>query len=182
MHQDRDLLPWILGGLSMATVAIAMTVASTSRTQPSNDSAPPKPATAYVLPAAAAQTLPAPAQVPVPTLVAAQLQTQIPPLPPANQIWECITNGQRIFSSSPCGANAVLREVGPINTMRAAPYSYAGAYEPDSPSAPEYSYPSTQESADYSYPVLVAFPYNARQGPEHRPRPPDHNRGRSPRN
>jgi hypothetical protein len=75
-----------------------------------------------------------------------------------------------------------LRAVGPINTMRPAPYPYTGSYEPDSPSAPEYAYPSTQDSADYSYPVLVALPYDARQRAEHPHRPPDRNRGRSPRN
>lgn len=183
MDQDRDLLPWILGGLSMATVAIAMTVASTSRTAPSSHSTAPRPATTYVLPAVPAQTPPEPVQVqaPAPTPAAVQAQAVTPPIPPANQIWECTTNGQRIFSSSRCGANAVLRDVGPINTMRPAPYSYAGYYEPDSPGAPDYSYQSTQDSADYSYPVLVALPYDARHRPQHPHRPSDRNRGRSPR-
>jgi len=193
MDQDRDLLPWILGALSMASVAIAMTVASTSRTQPSTVSAPAKSATAYVLPAAAVPTPPAPArtlllpaQMPptpaqLPTRMAAQLPTQAPPMAQANQIWECAGNGQRIFSSSPCGANAVLREVGPINTMRATPYSYADAYSQDSPSEPAYDYPGAQESADSAYPILVAFPYNARHRPEHPHRLPARNGGRSPR-
>jgi hypothetical protein len=32
MDKDRDLLPWIFGGLSMAAVAIAITVGSTNGT------------------------------------------------------------------------------------------------------------------------------------------------------
>jgi hypothetical protein len=185
MHEERDLLPWILGALSMASVAIAMTVASTSKTQPSSDSAPTQSATAYMLPAAAAQTPPAPAAaptpIPAPTLSAAQLPIETAP-PPTNQIWECTTNGQKTFSSSRCGANAVLRDVGPINTMRPAPYFYAGAYPPDSPPAPEYYYPNTQDSADDSYPMFVALPYDFRHRPDHRHRPSERNRGPSPRN
>ena len=188
MDKDRDLLPWIVAGLSMATVAITITVASTNRTAPANYQAPRRTAV-YALPPAPADNAPAPAPAPpaaaaaalAPTL-AAQVQTVAPSKPPTNQIWECTTNGQKTFSNSPCGDKPSLREVGPINTMDPTPlFAPSRSYEPQSSYQPEYSYPGTQESAGTSYPMVVAIPFYERRLPDHRHRPHDHNRGPPPR-
>lgn len=40
---------------------------------------------------------------------------------PANQIWECTTNGVRTFSNNPCGAHPTLRELNPMNVMAPTP-------------------------------------------------------------
>ena len=47
--------------------------------------------------------------------------------PPQKKIWECDNAGQRTFSDSPCGANAVVRQFAPVNSMEATaplPASY----------------------------------------------------------
>jgi hypothetical protein len=150
VDRDSGFLPRILRRLSMATVAIAVIVGSAYATPP----ATPQPA---AVPAA-----------------------------PSSQIWECTTNGVRTFSDKPCGAKPTLRELNPINGMDATPlFPPARSHQPQLDYPPEYSYPSaedsypaTQESADSSYPVLVAFPLNARRPLEHAHRP--HKRGHGP--
>src|ERR1035438_10561419 len=107
MDKDRDLLPWILGGLSMATVAVAMTVASTNKTAAPSFRASSQP-TAHLLPQAPVDNSPAPTLPPVPatvpTLAGTPLPTQTPSQPSAaNQIWECTIDGQKTFASKPCG-------------------------------------------------------------------------------
>src|ERR1700681_4675263 len=182
MDKDRALLPWILAGLSMATVAIAITVASTNRTAPANYQAPHRTAV-YALPPAPADNAaaPAPAAAAAPALVA-QVQTVAPSKPPTKQIWECTTNGQKTFSNNPCGDKPSLREVGPINTMDPTPlFAPSRSYEPQSSYQPEYSYPNTQESAGTSYPMVVAVPFYERRRPDHRHRPHDHDRELPPR-
>jgi hypothetical protein len=120
MDKERDLLPWILGAMSMAAVAVAITVASASRTAPRNLQAQSQEA-ATTWPVA--QALPVPASVPNPVAApppaAAQIQTVTvtPPMESDNQIWECTIDGQKTFSSNPCGQHALRREIGPINTM-----------------------------------------------------------------
>jgi hypothetical protein len=177
MDKDSDLLPWILGGLSIATVAIAIAVGSTNRTAPKKLQAPIQ-TIAQALPEASALTEAAPA----PLLAAEQMQTTARSIPPGGQIWECTTNGQRTFSNNPCGDKSSLHEVGPINGMDPTPIlPPSRSYEPQSSYPPEYSYPSTQESADSSYPALVAIPFNERRRPEHAHRPHKHDRGPAPR-
>jgi hypothetical protein len=137
VDKDSDLLSRILGRLSMAAVAIAVTAGS----------------------AAAA-----------------------PPTAPSSQIWECTTNGQRTFSDKPCGVKSSLRELNPINGMDPTPIlPPARSYQPPFVDPPEYSNPGTQESAENSYPVLVAFPYNARRPHERSHRPHQHGHRPAPR-
>jgi hypothetical protein len=171
MDQHRDLLPWIFGGLSMATLAIALTVGSTNRTAPRNSQAPSQ-TTAHTLPEAT--TAPAPAQ----TLAAAQIQTPAspalaspalaspaltsptlasptpapqmlaPPIESNGQVWECTINGQRTFSDNPCGDKSSLHEIGPINRMDPTPIlPHARSYAPESSYQPEYSYQGGQEDS-----------------------------------
>ncbi len=184
MEKDRDLLPWIFGGLSMATVAIAIIVGTNNRPEPKNAPASSL-ATAYALPPAPApapaETVPVavPVVVPVPALATAQLQTVTPRMEQSTQIWECAINGQRIFSDKRCGEKPSLREIGPINTMDPTPISRSNlSRETQSGYAAEYPDSSEQQLADNSYPVYVGVPYHERRKPD-RARP-SHDRGRTP--
>jgi hypothetical protein len=137
VDKDSNLLPRILGRLSMAAVAIAVTVGSAAAT---------------------------------------------PPTAPSSQIWECTTNGQRTFSDKPCGVKSSLRELNPINGMDPTPIlPPAPSYQPRFVDPPEYSNPGPQESAENSYPVLVAFPYNVRRPHDRAHRPHKHGHGPAPR-
>jgi hypothetical protein len=186
MNQDRDLLPWILGGLSMAAVAVAISVGSTGRTAPTNLPVPSQ-ATAQRMPEAtltAAPAAPAAAPAPAPSTAAVQLPPLAPPAAPSNQIWECTTNGQRTFSDNPCGDKPMVREVGPINVMNSTPIrSPTREYGPESNDAPDYSYPSASypsapQSTDNAYPVFVGIPYNDHRRVDHPHHPNNHDRGR----
>jgi hypothetical protein len=177
MDKDRDLLPWILGGLSMATVAIAIIAGSQSGTAPKKSSEP-SPATAYALPRAPAQAVPAAAPVPAPNSAAAQIQTATPPIERSSQVWECTINGEKTFSDHPCGEKASLRTIGPINTMDPTPlFRSTPSYGPPSSYAPEYPYPSEQQFADNSYPVYVGIPFREHRRPDRAHHGQDRGRG-----
>src|SRR5258708_6067661 len=110
MNTQRDLLPWILGGLAVATAAVVITVASAGKTAPSLrpagaataqvTSAPdsvslPVPAAEAAMPAVAAM----PALAEAAPLPAAQPQATAEPALPTAQIWECMTNGDKTVSN-----------------------------------------------------------------------------------
>jgi hypothetical protein len=199
MDKDRDLLPWIMGGLSMATVAIAVTVGSIHRIMPANFQSLDQPA-AQALPAV---SLPVPTSLPANTAVPAPapsmpvepIQAAGPPPEQNGQIWECTIDGQRTFSSQPCGDKSSLREIGPVNGMEAPPLpSRARSYAPESSYRPEYSYPTEQDDPNPSeqgftgnaYPVYVGIPFREHRRPDlaHRPHnsPPHNSRaGSAPR-
>jgi hypothetical protein len=181
MFRENNLLPWIIGGVSLATIAVAVTVSSTIGTAKKPNpvqatvSAPiqaPAPAAAPI-----AVSAPAPAPVPVtappldPSLALDPVQPAGAPMAAANQIWECTTNGQRTFSDKPCGGHATLREMNPLNVMNAAPRPPPGwPYQPDSSNAPDYYYPDgpdAQDAVSSAYPVAVGYPYAVRRRPEH---------------
>src|SRR5882724_6911871 len=125
MDKDRDLLPWIFGGLSMTAAAMAIILGSTYGSAPGNtpkNSQAPSTLTAHIPPGAEAPAAPLPApatapasasapapasaaaaSAPAQSLVAAQIQTAAPPIEPGSQVWECTINGQRTFSDNPCG-------------------------------------------------------------------------------
>jgi hypothetical protein len=183
MIRENNLLPWIMGGLALATIAVAVTVSSTigtaSKKLPAAPvqaavSAPPQaPATAAVpISAPAPAPVPATAPPPDPSLALDPVQSAGAPMASANQIWECTTNGQRTFSDKPCGGNATLLEMNPLNVMNAAPRSPpAWPYPPDSSNAPDNYYPENQDAVQSSYPVVVGYPYAVRRRPEHTQRP-----------
>jgi hypothetical protein len=198
MRKAGDLLPWITGGLMLAAVAVAIAVSSTGRNAPailpapSPIAAPPR--STGVL---AATSTPAPASVPdpapaiVPALTAtpiAQIQPANPPAASSAQIWECTINGLRTFSGKPCGDKPLVREIGPVNGMDAAPVlPYARSVEPDPRREPEYSYPGDQENPDpaqegarTSYPVFIGIPVHEHRTPNRVRRPPDHGHRRVP--
>jgi hypothetical protein len=201
MDKQRDLLPWIIGGVSVACVAVALTLSST-RLAPNNSQAP-NPATAAPSPAATAAAAPAlasasaptavPASAPAPAPTPASAPTAAPPLaaapaPPATapaggQIWECTTNGQRTFSDNPCGAKSTLRELSSINIMNPTPAAPpTRSFQPEPEYAPEDSYPEPpQESASGAYPVYIGVPYRGHRRPDHTHRPYRPNHGPLPR-
>jgi hypothetical protein len=164
MKNQTDLLPWILGGLAVATVAVVITVASAGKTVA--PSLPPGgAATAQVTSAPDSLSLPAPATVrtvaAVPAVAALPASVSDPeaaPLPAAaalpaapaqamaepavlnGQIWECVTNGVKTFSNNPCGEKSSLLQVRAINTMNPTPVvRYARTYGPEPRYSPGYA-------------------------------------------
>src|ERR1700731_2859987 len=110
MHKSRNLLPWVFGKLSMATLAIAITVGRAKAFAPNNAPAPSQTA-AHILPAAEVTTAPAPE----PTLPVAQIRPVTAPIAPnveaKREVWECKINGIKTFSDNPCGDKSSLREI-----------------------------------------------------------------------
>jgi len=177
MGDERDLLPWIMGGLSMGSVALAVTLASSHRSAPMGVQAATQPA-ARLLPSLQIENAPIPVPLPAATPAAAALAPPTVEAPaPTNQIWECTINGQRTFADHPCGGHSSLREFGPLNTMQATPVlPPARSYELQSGYPAQYDYPDPQYPADASYPIMVANPLIERRRPDHW-RPP-HGRDR----
>src|SRR5579859_2234911 len=70
--------------------------------------------------------------------VAAAPRAQLPP----GQVWQCVVEGQRIFSDAPCGANASIRHLKDLNVMDPVPVAPAPAYG--------YGYPAPYASAPYA--------------------------------
>jgi hypothetical protein len=162
MNRERDLLPWILGGLSTAAVALAITAVSSQRAV-----TPAAQAIAIVAPASPPSATPAPAPAPAPMPAPASAPEAIPAVAAASsppnavtqagaqsearpgQIWACTTKGVKTFSNNPCGENSSLLEVGPINTMNPTmPVHYARADPAQPRYAPPYSDAATQSYAD----------------------------------
>lgn len=154
MSRERDLLPWILGGLSIAAVALAITAVSSQRAAspltPSipivaaTTSPPPAPALTPAAPpaAAVAGAVSEPRSADAPLSEATEAAAQ--PEAQAEQIWSCTTQGVKTYSNNPCGEKSSLLEIGPINTMNAAtPVHYARAY----PAQPQYAPPYRDASA-----------------------------------
>jgi hypothetical protein len=198
MDKGRVLLPWLLRGLSMATLAIAITVGWAKGIAPNNSPVPSE-TTAHMLPDAEVTTAPAPG--PAPTLAVAQVRPVTVPTAPnveaTRQIWECTINGVKTFSDNPCGDKSSLFEVGSINRMDPTPVvPHSRSYVPESSGQPNYSssqqadsYPGEQQSADdshpadSSYPVFLGVPIkHGRFDHEHRQhsQPQSHNRGPQP--
>jgi hypothetical protein len=200
MKKERDLLPWILGGLSAATIAVAFAAVSTHRDVPALAPTPlvaaqptmRAPVSPPALPAPTAEqaspaaTAPDSAPMPAPP----QAQTAVEPPVQPGQIWVCTTKGVKTFSNNPCGEKSTLLDVSPINTMSATPViHYARAYGSEPRYAPGYTDQGAaaddeQYSEDYgaeaggnSYTIIQGAGL-ARRRPErsHRP-PPHHNPG-----
>ena len=198
MSKERDFLPWILGGLSAATIAVAFAAVSTHRDAPTPAPTQAVAAQPAVRPAVSTPALPPPSTVQVtsvpdsaPMVAPLQRQTAAETEVQPGQIWECTTKGVKTFSNNPCGEKSTLLDVGPINTMNATPaVHYAHAYG----SAPRYaqgyadagaSGDDGQYSEDYggeaggnSYTVIRGVVAHRR--PEHSHRPlPHHDSGHS---
>jgi hypothetical protein len=193
MNKERDLLPWILGGLSAAAIAVAFAAVSTHRAEATLAAplvaAAQAPASPATLPAATTALAPPqgapsaaqPDSAPVSAPPQAQAQAAIEPQLQAGQIWECTTKGVKTFSNNPCGEKSTLLDVGPINSMSPPPAIRLGAYGPQ----PRYAagYPdqgaSNDQDSDQTSGDAVGNNYTivgvvARRRPEqiHRPPPP----------
>jgi hypothetical protein len=214
MTQHAHAVRWILGGLlavSGATAAAiglrsepasaqpaAGTSANESRAGAVSSAPPATPATpatpaaslpgsAALLPAAA----PSPARAATSGAHSPQLATVArTPLAPG-QVWQCVIDGERIFSDVPCGEHASIRQLRELNVMDAPPaQSYAYPYAPLSAPAPAFSPAPADDSdyADYSGPeVLWAHGYARRnyfprQDNHIRPQPRPHPHPRPSRN
>jgi len=188
MDGNRNLLPWILSGLSIATAAIAITAGSLKTTGvPETQSVPLAPTT----PALATPPLFTGHAEPAPTAPSPAAEATVPPEDvaaaqeaPNNQIWACTTNGVKTYSNNPCGEKSALLDIGPVNTMEATrvPPS-AHQYMPDPHYAPDYppqEAPEQSEEAYSSYGVGVV-PHYVRKRPIH-VYPTQHHRGLQPRN
>lgn len=181
MDDDRDLLPWILGGLLIAMVATAIAMRSTARIAPATlqavSQATHRTAASTIPPASPAAPTPQPSAPPAAPTTQVQA-VDPPPAVPAGQIWECRINGQRAFSSSPCGGESSVRQIGPINRMDSTPIlQQTRSYDPEPSYPAQYSYPGEPqdsnpgEFADNSYPVLMGVPFQVHRRPDRARRP-----------
>jgi hypothetical protein len=188
MKKERDLLPWIFGGLSAAAMAVAFAAVSTHRATPALApqiiAAQPL-ASPLALPVATTAQVAAPGAPPdsAPPSAPPRPQTAVEPDVQAGQIWECMTKGVKTFSNNPCGEKSTLLDVGPINTMPPAPTHYARAYGPDpryaagypdqSAPADDYSDQNAADTDGNSYSTVLGVGLVSRRRAEniHRPRP-----------
>jgi hypothetical protein len=195
MNKERDLLPWILGGLSAATIAVAFAAVATHQAAATMVPPPVFASQPAMQPTVATPPPPSPAQAPpsaalpnsAPIVASTQAQTVPQPEIQTGQIWECTTKGVKTFSNNPCGEKSSLLEVGPINTMSATPaIHYARAYGSEPRYAPayadqgassddeQYSQDDGAEAGGNSYTVVQGVRFIARRRPEHSHRPPPH--------
>ena len=191
MDKGRALLPWVISGLSMAGLAIAVVV-SVNRPAPEISRAPSSLASVPVMQArAAAPAIPPALNLASPAPMPAAAASAPPATAPGAQIWECRTNGQRTFSDNPCGDKPVLREISSLNIMKPTPilppmrsYQPEPNYAPEPTYAPEYQAQEPSESAYpvmLGYPVVVGYPYYPRRRPDHAHRPYPQPHGPTPR-
>jgi hypothetical protein len=205
MKNQTGLLPWVLGGLSVAAVAVVITVASAGKTAapslspegaasaqaaaPNSPSLPaassaatvatePAVATVAAAPAVVPTSVPDPETVPPP---AAQAQE---PAVQSGQIWQCVTNGVKTFSNNPCGEKSSLLEVRAINTMNPTPVArYARTYAPQqySPAYADQNTYSDEDAYGEQGADTAANSYTVVQGVAFLPRRrPDHPHHRPP--
>jgi hypothetical protein len=172
MKKQSDLFRWILGGLTIAGVAVA------ASTPPTVSPSPPPPA------ASAPQTQAAESASATPSVQAPQAASKH-----SSQIWECTTNGVKTFSDNPCGTKATRVALRPINTMEPTPVIRSTRADGSEPRyTKEYTdqnlYPDQDTSAQgfddnaYSdvqgYPGVQGFVYVPLSRPNHRHRPEHH--------
>jgi hypothetical protein len=129
--ENTDLFPWILGGL---IIAIPTVMALTRNT---NESAP---VTTMAPVSAASRSVDGQAAPPLATV--APVKSKL-----AKQIWQCVNNGQKAFSDSPCGADASVHQLSEINRMGSTAAANAIAY-PTRPSSAYAANPPNQDSPD----------------------------------
>jgi hypothetical protein len=190
MDKYSDLAPWILGGISTAAIAVAVTVGSNNRIAP-NPQPATSPAIAGLLPATSAISQSPPLRLPGEQLPptappatrpdAQAMQPLTQPETAAGQIWECRMNGQKTFSNNPCGEKSSLRELGTLNTMDPTPVFRQPRSSQPAPNYPQDDgYQGTQDPAD-SYSSVVGIPFFVHRRGEGAHRPHTHSQGPAPR-
>jgi hypothetical protein len=137
MSKDEhiDLFPWILGGLIIAIAIAIPTVMALNRS--TNETAP----VTTMAPVSADSRSVDVQAVPLLATVAPVKSKS------ANQIWQCVNNGQKTFSDSPCGADASVHQLSEINGMNSTAAANATAY-PTRPSSAHAATPPNQDSPD----------------------------------
>jgi hypothetical protein len=135
MSKDEhiDLFPWILGGLiiAIAIPAVMALTRSASETAPVTTMAPVSADSKSV----GGQAAPLFATL-------APVKSKL-----ANQIWQCVNNGQKTFSDSPCGADASVHQLSEINRMDSTAAANATVY-PTYLSSAYAATPPNQDSSD----------------------------------
>jgi hypothetical protein len=203
MNKERNLLPWILGGLSVTAAAVAFTAISTNRAPSQNvtpaplvasqplasSMSPASPAPAAAAHESASESAPVSTPVsepdPVQVSTPAPAQAAVQPEAQGGQIWVCTTKGVKTYSNNPCGEKSTLLDVGPINTMNATPSNryprgyesqprYAPAYNDQAPAADDYSEQYESETGATSYTIVQGLAFVPRRRAEHPHRPPHH--------
>jgi hypothetical protein len=169
MTRHAHAVQWILGGLLAVSAAIAAGIGlmsepasaqapapgtSASETRAGAGSAPSASAPPATTPAASPTGSPAPPPARAATggahspQLAAATRTPLPP----GQVWQCVIDGERIFSDAPCGAHASIRQLRELNVMDSPPaqsYAYAYPYAPVSAPAPAFA-PAPADDSDYA--------------------------------
>jgi hypothetical protein len=143
-HLRANPLLWILGGL-LAGNAVSAPPATPDLAVPGSaalSSAPAAPSSA----AAPARAATGDSRVPQ---VASVSRTTLPP----GQVWQCVSDGERIFSDAPCGAHASIRQLRELNVMDAPPARsfYPNPFAPLSAPAPAFA-PAPPDDSDYADP------------------------------
>ncbi|HEY2465602.1 MAG TPA: hypothetical protein VGI32_16190 [Steroidobacteraceae bacterium] len=202
MNKERDLLPWIFGGLSAAAIAVAFAAVSSHRAEPAlaftptpvvAAQAPALPAAVPAPPTASAPS-PAPATDAAPMPAPPPAQAAVPPTASEGQIWACTTNGVKTYSNNPCGEKSTLLDVGPVNTMSATPaihyarpYGAAPSYQPGyadqgaADDSEDYAEQYPAEAGGNSYAIVQGVRFAPRKRPDHFHRAPSHhNPGQNP--
>jgi len=159
--EDTDLLPWILGG----TLALGA-LAATALSDPTSPPTAPFVAAASTTQVATSATPAAPPAVQVdlsPVVVSPSARAQLPP----GQVWECNVGGRRVFSDTPCGAHATVRQLTELNVIdsstanaRIAPRPYGSGPGPGAGyyPQPEPAGDTPPDDSDAGYPVYTGTP------------------------
>ena len=105
-----DLFPWIVGGLVSAVTFFAIAIYS----QPDVIRAPPSSQPTLLISTSAPSN-----PMPQTQSIVADRAT-----PPRTRAWECVVNGQRIFTDAPCADSAVIHEIRSPNRMQPEPIRY----------------------------------------------------------
>jgi len=125
---DTWLAVCALGASSTMVMAAGLDAAAAQSADSTGRAAASTQATAVPAPsstaaAASGAELPDQAGAPAGPKVAPASRSQLPP----GQVWQCVIDGQKVFSDSPCGEHASIRRLRDLNVM-------------DAPAAPSYPY------------------------------------------
>jgi hypothetical protein len=133
---ETDLFPWILGVFLIAASAIAAVITTSALTHSH---------TAMSAASLIIATAKSRAAAPPPT------STARPPLP-RDQVWQCVVNGQKTFSDSPCSNGASVRHLSQVNRMDAVvvPVPAASYNLPAPEYSPAFADPNTVDDANDS--------------------------------
>jgi len=145
--EHTDLLPWVLGGMLALSAVAAIAVGLPDSTPGGAPTAPTtavSTSTAQAAPSTASAAHPtAPADL-SPVVISPNARPQLP----RGQVWECDSNGQRVFSDTQCGAHATVRQLTELNVIDSPAAYVRGTPRPDGyPPTPGY-YPQAEPASE----------------------------------